>query len=448
VTEKTSPADKRVEGVQAGGAEASAGWYTLSAELAGRPDRVDGQRLRASLEDMARIGATPGGGVTRLALSDEDKRARDLFVEWLAELGLTVTIDEMGNIFGRRAGCDDALPPVLMGSHLDSQPQGGRFDGVYGVMGGLEVLRTLADHDIMTERPLVLVDWTDEEGSRFPPAMVASGVWAGKLEREWAWARADAGGTRLGDELARIGYRGDLPCRAFPFSAYFELHIEQGPRLEREGRTIGVPRGIVCLHWYDVVVRGQANQVGPTPMDGRHDSLVAAAEMIGAVRATAARLGSDLVATVGEIRNRPNSRNVIPGETSFTVDIRSWDDALALRAWQEMLESFAAVAQRHGCELGAEETWRVGHTEFDPALVELVGETAARLGYSTLPMVSGAGHDASYAATAGPTAMIFVPSVGGRSHVEAELTSWEDCAAGADVLLSCVLRAAGSGLSG
>lgn len=406
--------------------------------------RVDGARLQRSLEAMARIGATPGGGVTRLALSDEDRQARDLLVEWLGELGLAVAVDEMGNIFGRRPGRDDSLPPVLMGSHLDSQPQGGRFDGALGVMGALEVLRTFAEHDVETARPLVLVDWTNEEGSRFSPAMVASGVWAGALERDWAWARADAAGARLGDELARIGYRGELPCRAAPFRAYFELHIEQGPQLEREGRTIGVPRGIVCLHWYDVTVCGEANQVGPTPMEGRHDALVAAAEMIGAVRAVTERLGGGFVATVGELHNHPNSRNVIPGETRFTVDIRAWDDDLALRAWEELRTDFASVAARHGCGLEAEETWRVGHNEFDPALIELVGATAARLGYGTLPMVSGAGHDASYAAMAGPTAMVFVPSVGGRSHVEVERTRWVDCVAGANVLLGCALEVAGA----
>ena len=265
-----------------------------------------------------------------------------------------------------------------MGSHLDSQPQGGRFDGVLGVMGALEVLRTLADHGVETERPLVLVDWTNEEGSRFSPAMVASGVWAGKLERDWAWARADAAGARLGDELARIGYRGDLPCRAEPFHAYFELHIEQGPRLEREGRTIGVPRGIVCLHWFDVTVRGEANQVGPTPMAGRHGALVAAAaEMIGAVRAAALRLGGDLVATVGELHNHPNSRNVIPGETRFTVDMRSWDDELALRAWEELRADFASRRRAPRLRAGCAGDVARRSQRVRPGARALVGSTAA-----------------------------------------------------------------------
>jgi N-carbamoyl-L-amino-acid hydrolase len=404
--------------------------------------RVDGERLRRSLEAMAEIGATPAGGMHRLAVSDEDKRARDLLVAWLDEIGARVTVDEMGCVFGRRPGRDDALPPVITGSHLDTQPRGGRFDGVLGVMGALEVLRTLHDHGIETLRPVELVDWTNEEGSRFAPAMMASGVWAGALDREWAYARTDVAGLRFGDELARIGYRGPVPCERRPFHAYYELHVEQGPRLEREGLTIGVPRGIVCLHWYDVFVEGTANQVGSTPMEGRADALVAAAEMVLAVRDTAAGLGGGLVATVGEIHVQPNSRNVIPGAVHFTVDIRTWDDDLALRCWAELREEFEQAAARCGCGLRLEETWRVDHNEFAPELVGRVRQTAARLGHSTLDLESGAGHDASYMATVGPTAMVFVPSIGGRSHVEVEETSWDDCAAGADVLLQCVLASA------
>ncbi|MBT3217625.1 MAG: hydantoinase/carbamoylase family amidase, partial [Proteobacteria bacterium] len=242
--------------------------------------RVNAARLRESLETMAKIGATPGGGVQRLTLSDEDKEARDLLVSWLKEIGCTVTIDEMGNIFGRREGRNPDLPPVMSGSHVDSQPKGGRFDGILGVMGPLEVLRTLHDNDVVTERPIVLVDWTNEEGSRFAPAMVSSGVWAGALERDWAYARTDINGKTLGSELERIGYKGDVPAKATPTHCYFEYHIEQGPILERTGKTIGAPKGILCLHWYDIRLKGEANQVGPTPMEGRHDALCGAAEMI------------------------------------------------------------------------------------------------------------------------------------------------------------------------
>ena len=404
--------------------------------------RVDGARLRGSLERMAQIGATPAGGVQRLALSDEDERARDLLVSWFEEIALEVTVDEMGSIFGRRHGRDDDEPPVMMGSHVDSQPRGGRFDGILGVMGALEVLRTLAEHKLQTRRPLVAVDWTNEEGCRFAPAMMASGVWSGRLERDWVWGRTDLAGKSVLGELERIGYRGGDPCAGRPFAAYFELHIEQGPLLDREGVTIGVPKGILAIHWYDVHVDGRANQVGPTPMVGRADALVAAAEMIVRVRELPALLGGDLVATVGEIHNEPNSRNIIPGHVHFTVDVRSWDDALALRAWEELRGALEATAAAHGCAIRLEETWRVQHVEFAAHLVRRVEARAQALGYSTLPMVSGAGHDASYMALTGPTAMIFVPSIDGRSHVEVEETTWEDCEAGANVLLQCVAQTA------
>jgi N-carbamoyl-L-amino-acid hydrolase len=404
--------------------------------------RVNGERLRRSLEQMATIGATPGGGVLRLALSDEDKRARDLFVEWLKELDLEVSIDAMGNIFGRRPGKDPSLAPIMSGSHVDSQPKGGRFDGILGVMGMLEVMRTLDDQGVETERPLVIVDWTNEEGSRFAPAMVSSGVWAGALDIEWAYGRTDINGTRQGDELERIGYKGAVPCQKGPVHAYYEYHIEQGPRLEREGKTIGAPKGILCLHWYDVYLEGEANQVGPTPMEGRHDALCAAAEMILKVNELPDKMGGNMVATVGEIQNGPNSRNIIPDRVHFTVDIRSWDDELALRAWDEVKVEFLAIAERRGCPIRIEETWRVEHSPFDERLVGRILETAGELGYSSLHMVSGAGHDASYMNQVCPTAMIFVPSIGGRSHVEIENTTWDDCEAGANVLLHSVLESA------
>ena len=404
--------------------------------------RVDGRRLRQSLEKMAGIGGTKGGGVTRLTLSDEDKAARELFVSWLEELELAVSVDQMGNIFGRRAGSRDDLVPVMAGSHIDSQPKGGRFDGILGVMGALEVMRTLADQGIETLRPMMIVDWTNEEGSRFPPAMVGSGVWAGALDREWAYAKTDVDGKRLGEELERIGFKGPAPAEKWPVHAYYEFHIEQGPILEREGLTIGAPKGILCLHWYDVRLSGTANQVGPTPMEGRNDALVAAAEMILAVNRLPQKMGGNMVATVGEIHNHPNSRNIIPDGVHFTVDIRSWDDDLALRAWDQLSREFEVIAQGHGCPLETEVTWRVIHSPFDKRLVQRVLESAKELGYSTHYMVSGAGHDASYMNQVCPTAMIFVPSIGGRSHVEVEETTWEDCEAGANVLLQCLLKSA------
>ena len=407
--------------------------------------RVDGARLRGSLEEMAQIGGTPGGGVTRLTLSDEDRQARDLFISWLRELSLEITVDEMGNIFGRRPGRDNGLAPVMCGSHIDSQPKGGRFDGILGVMGALEALRSMADNKVETLRPVTIVDWTNEEGSRFPPAMVGSGVWAGALELDWAYAKTDVNGRTFGAELERIGYQGPAPAAKRLVHAYFEYHIEQGPILEQIGKTIGVPEGILCLHWYDVRLKGTANQVGPTPMEGRNDALCAAAEMILAVNRLPKKMGGNMVATVGEIHNHPNSRNIIPDKVHFTVDIRSWDDDLALRAWDVLAEEFDQIASARGCPLEKEITWRVEHSPFDQRLVQMVLDKAASLGYSTNPMVSGAGHDASYMNQVCPTAMIFVPSIGGRSHVEVEETPWEDCEAGANVLLQCVMESAMEG---
>ena len=406
--------------------------------------RVNGKRLRSTLEEMAKIGGTPGGGVTRLALSDEDKRARDLFVKWLKELDLEITVDEMGNIFARRPGENNDLPPVMAGSHIDSQPKGGRFDGILGVMGALEAMRTIHENKVETERPVLIVDWTNEEGSRFAPAMVASGVWAGALERDWAYARSDLSGKKQGEELKRIGYKGSVPAKKLPLHAYFEYHIEQGPILEREGKTIGAPKGILCLHWYDIYLEGEANQVGPTPMEGRHDALCATAEMILKVNELPDRMGGNMVATVGEIQNYPNSRNIIPDKVHFTVDIRSWDDEHALKAWELVKKDFQDIANRRGCPIRIEETWRVEHAPFDEKLVERVMESAGELGYSYLHMVSGAGHDASYMNQICPTAMIFVPSIGGRSHVEVENTTWEHCEAGTNVLLHCILKTAGA----
>lgn len=405
--------------------------------------RVNEHRLRNSLEKMAEIGQTPKGGVHRLALSDEDRLGRDLFISWLKDLDLKITIDEMGNIFGRRPGKQEHLPAVLIGSHLDTQPHGGRFDGILGVLGALEVMRTIHENKIETERPLVIADWTNEEGSRFSPAMMGSGVWTGKLNRDWVYNRTDIKGKKVGEELIRIGYRGDEEAKSFPVQAYFELHIEQGPILDKEGIKIGVPRGIVGIVWADLIIEGKSNQVGPTPMEGRNDALCAAAEMILQVENLPRDMGGNMVATVGEIHNLPNSRNIIPGYVRFTVDIRSWDDGLLKRGKEYLLALVREIAARRGCALRWEDIWTINHTPFAEELVKMVKKVAEGLGYSTKEMVSGAGHDASYLSQIAPTAMIFVPSIGGRSHVEVEETKWEDCAAGTNVLLHCILQTAG-----
>lgn len=404
--------------------------------------KINGKRLQQTIETSAEIGGTGDGGMRRQALTDYDKQMRDLFVDWLKELELEIKIDEMGNIFGTRDGTDNNLEPVMSGSHLDTQPKGGRFDGILGVLGALEVLRTLHENNIKTKRPMTIVVWTNEEGSRFPPAMGSSGVWAGALERDWVYAKKDIDGKTFGEELERIDYKGTMPAKHWPLHAYYELHIEQGPMLEREHKIIGAPKGILCLHWYDIYLEGEANQVGPTPMAGRHDALCAAAEMILKVNELPDKMGGNMVATVGEIHNGPNSRNIIPSYEHFTVDIRSWDDELAIRAWEDLRKEFEDIAKRRGCPIRIEETWRVKHAPFNQPLVEKVLSVGERLGYPTMRMVSGAGHDASYVNQVAPTAMIFVPSINGRSHVEVEETTWEDCEAGANVLLHCMLESA------
>ncbi len=404
--------------------------------------RVNAERLKNTLEKMAEIGGTLGGGIHRLALSDEDREARDLFVKWLGEIEIDVRVDEMGNIFGMRPGKDVRLPPVMSGSHMDSQPKGGRFDGIYGVMATLEVLRTIQEKEFFTTRSILIVDWTNEEGSRFSPAMAGSGVWTRKLERDWIYARKDLQGRKFGEELERIGYKGREAAKWWPVHAYFELHIEQGPLLEKAGKRIGVPQGVVGIGWYDVFVEGKANQVGPTPMESRNDALCAAAEMILQVEALPARMGGGMVATVGEIHNTPNSRNIIPGQVQFTVDLRSWDDALLDQGGKELQVLFGKIGAQRSCPTRIERIWQVGHTRFNESLVARVGKVAEQMGYPCHPLISGAGHDATYVSEVAPTAMIFVPSIGGRSHVEVENTSWEDCEAGANVLLQCLLQTA------
>jgi beta-ureidopropionase / N-carbamoyl-L-amino-acid hydrolase len=401
--------------------------------------RINDTRLQETLETMAKIGGTPAGGVQRTTVTDLDKEGRDLLVKWYREAGCEITIDRMGNTFGRRPGKNRDLPCVITGSHADTQPKGGRFDGILGVLSGLEVMRTINENKIELERDFVIVNWTNEEGGTFAPACMGSGVWAGKLDIEWAYARQDKEGHLFGEELERIGYKGDAPCEPFPIHAAYEYHIEQGPVLERVGKTIGAPKGILCLHWYDIYLEGTANQVGPTPMEGRNDALVAFSEMCLTVNKVAHQMGN-MVSTVGEIQNYPNSRNIIPDKVHFTVDIRSWDDDHALKAWEMMKSEFQVIASRRGCPIRMEETWKVEHAPFAQSLVDNVIESAEELGYPVHKMVSGAGHDMSYVNQLTDGAMIFIPSKDGRSHVEVEDSTYADCAAGCNVLLHCVLK--------
>ncbi len=404
--------------------------------------RVNGERLWDSLMEMARIGATPKGGCCRLALSDEDKQGRDLFVEWCEAAGCRVTVDRMGNIFARRSGKDGRRAPVVSGSHLDTQPHGGKFDGVYGVLAGLEVVRTLNDHRIETASPIEVVVWTNEEGARFAPAMVASGVFAGVIGLDYALGQADANGATIGDELARIGYAGEAACGGRPLTALFEAHIEQGPILENEGQTIGVVTGVQGVRWYDVTITGQDAHAGPTPMEARRDALVGAATLIAAVNRIGHAGRPDARATIGRVEVSPGSRNTIPGEVALSVDIRHPDaDALA-RMHGELVDACSAVGA--GLDVKLDEIWYSPPVVFDQQCVTAVREAAERLGYAHRDMVSGAGHDACYVSRVAPTAMIFVPCAGGLSHNEEESAEAGDLAAGCNVLLHAMLERAGA----
>jgi N-carbamoyl-L-amino-acid hydrolase len=404
--------------------------------------RIDSDRLWQSLMDMARIGVTPKGGVCRLALTDLDRQGRDLFAQWAKSVGCTVEIDRVGNMFARRPGKRADLPAVMTGSHLDTQPTGGRFDGVYGVLAGLEVLRTLVDAKIETDRAIEVAVWTNEEGSRFSPAMMGSGVYAGVFAQDEVDAKQDIDGVSFAQALDRIGYRGAAPVGGRATAAYFEAHIEQGPILEAEKKTIGIVTGAQGQRWYEVTVVGQEAHAGPTPMRRRKDALVGAARMIETVNAIGLEFQPYACATVGFIQSSPNSRNTIPGRVFFTVDFRHPDDKRLSGMDAALKERCAAIAASAGLELEIKDFWYFPPTPFAPSLVDAVRQGAAMFDYPAMEIVSGAGHDAVYMARVAPTAMIFVPCVDGISHNEVEDAKPDDLAAGCNVLLHAILDAA------
>ena len=411
---------------------------------------VNGERLWASLMELAQIGATEKGGVCRLAASDLDAEARRLFIRWCEEAGCAVSIDHIGNIFARRPGRYSDRAPVMAGSHLDTQPTGGRFDGAYGVMAGLEVVRTLNDLGYETEAPVEIVAWTNEEGSRFSPAMVGSGVFAGVFDLAYGLARPDnVSGVELGAELKRIGFAGPAPVGGRPVAADFEAHIEQGPILEAAGLPIGIVTGAQGQRWYEITVTGQEAHAGPTPMPRRRDALVGAARMIDAVNQIGHAHAPHACATVGFVQVSPNSRNTIPGRVFFTVDFRHPQDHVLSAMDRELRAACAAAAATQTLEVAVEEFWYFPPTPFDPDLVGRVREAAAAQGYPHQDIISGAGHDAVYMARVAPSAMIFVPCVGGISHNEIEDAKPEHLTAGCAVLLNAVLESAdAAGASG
>ncbi|ROL79189.1 Zn-dependent hydrolase [Pseudomonas protegens] len=403
--------------------------------------KINGQRLWASLMAMAEIGATARGGSCRLALSDEDRAGRELFAHWCTQAGMTLSVDPIGNLFARRPGSDPDAAPVMMGSHLDTQPEGGRFDGVYGVLAGLEVVRSLNDLGIQTRKPLEVAVWTNEEGARFTPAMFGSAVFTGVMSLDAALAVRDADGISVAEALQRTGYAGNRPLGG-AVDAYFEAHIEQGPILEDNAKSIGVVSGGQAIRWLDVQVEGMAAHAGTTPMPLRKDALYGAAQMILAVEQLAADFAPQGLTTVGELSVAKSSRNTIPGLLTFTVDLRHHHDQQIAAMELQVEERLERIARQRGLKVSIDRHWVSPATPFDAECVAAVQQAVDGLGYPQQSIVSGAGHDAILLARYCPTAMVFIPCVGGLSHNEAEDVLPEDVRQGADVLLNAVLARA------
>ena len=399
---------------------------------------IDAERLWGELMQTAAIGGTRNGGICRLTLTDLDRQVRDWFAAQTRALGCTLTVDDMGTMFARRPGQRDNIPPIGMGSHLDTQPSGGKFDGALGVLAALEALRTLHRAGYETFAPIELINWTNEEGARFAPAMIASGTFAGVFTRDWAAARQDRSGESFGDALEKIGYRGPQPCGQHKLSAFFELHIEQGPYLEAEGKDIGIVTGVQAMRWYEATVAGQDSHAGTTPMPRRRDALVGAARMVAAVD-TIARRNPSAVGTVGLMEVKPGSPNVVPGEVFFTIDMRDPEAAVLDRMEREIANAVQTIAGELSLQATIKNIWMQPAVRFDAQCIAAVRTATEISGFSSRDIISGAGHDAAYVSRVTPTAMIFVPCHDGISHNEAEYSSKEQCAGGAQVLLQAVL---------
>ena len=401
--------------------------------------RITGDRLWSSLMEMAEIGKTVRGGCNRQALTDEDKQGRDLFVAWCEAAGCTVSTDAMGNLFARRAGIDNSLPPIICGSHLDTQPTGGKFDGVYGVLAGLEVIRTLNDRGVQTRHPFEVVCWTNEEGARFSPAMLGSGVWAGAFDLEYGHNRTDKEGKTVQQELQRIGYLGAVECRPRPLRAAFEAHIEQGPILEQEGIRIGIVKGVQAIGWYDLIIEGVPCHAGTTPMEVRRDPFMALYGILDKLYQLADDFKPWARMTFGDIRAEPGARNTVPERLLVTVDMRHPDRRQLGNMEQAMQAIVSNECGKFGLDWEVKQEFDAPAISFDQDCINAVRNAADALGYSSKEMVSGAGHDSVYVSGVAPTSMIFIPCEGGLSHNEAENTGKEDVEAGCNVLLHAML---------
>ncbi|MEX6505396.1 Zn-dependent hydrolase [Jiella sp. M17.18] len=405
--------------------------------------QIDGDRLWDSLMEMAKIGPGVAGGNNRQTLTDEDGEGRKLFQSWAEAAGMTMGVDTMGNMFFTREGADPEALPVYVGSHLDTQPTGGKYDGVLGVLGALELVRTLNDLNIRTKHPIVVVNWTNEEGTRFAPAMLASGVFAGVHEEAWAKDKVDAKGKRFGDELKRIGWEGDEPVGARKMKAFFELHIEQGPILEDEGIDIGVVTHGQGLYWLEVTLTGKESHTGSTPMPKRRNAGLGLARVTELVHEVAMDYQPSAVGAIGHIDVYPNSRNIIPGRAVFTIDIRSPSKKTLDEMRERIEDGIDLIAEALDIEASVDEVGHFDPVTFDPGCVKAVRDAAERLGYSHTNIVSGAGHDACWINRIAPTAMVMCPCVDGLSHNEAEEITKEWATAGANVLMHAVVETAG-----
>lgn len=404
--------------------------------------RIDGNRLWNSLMQMAAIGATEKGGCNRQALTDLDRQGRDLFVRWCEEAGCEINIDQMGNIFARRPGTNPGAPAVITGSHLDTQPTGGKFDGVYGVLAGLEVIRTLNDQKINCEHAIEAVCWTNEEGARFSPAMIGSGVWAGEFELDYGHSRTDSNGVSIKSALDSINYLGEMHATPRDIKAAFELHIEQGPILEEEGKQIGIVRGVQGMNWYDLSLTGEPRHAGPSPMESRKDPFMALSKILDRLYKLAKQHAPWSRVTFGNIKAYPGAYNTVPEVLTLAIDLRHPDQKILDRMDAAMRTIVAEESEKAGLPFDIHEEWKSSAVEFDDQCITVVRSATESLGYSSKEMFSGAGHDSVYVSRVAPTSMIFVPCKDGISHNEAEFATPEDITAGCNVLLHSILLAA------
>lgn len=410
-------------------------------ELQRQKVAVNGERLKNTLERFADYGRTPNNGVTRLALSEEDRLARDYFCSCCRDLGMDIKIDDLGCIYATLEGLEDK-PPVVIGSHMDSVKKGGRFDGILGVVAGLELVRTLVEHNIKPKVPIMIVNFTNEEGVRFEPSMMASGILSGKFQKDVMMKKTDVDGVTFEQALQSCGYEGDTSNRLTEASAFVELHIEQGPILEREAKSIGVVECVLGMVCYEIEITGESDHAGTTPMDMRKDALFATNNLIAEARHELGRLDSNLVYTMGRMNVLPNIHTVIPNKVIFSLEARHTDEDV-IASVEKIIQSLPDQAELlEGCEVRVTKLWGRDTVWFDKTVCDEVEESVRSLGYSYKRMVSGAGHDAQFLASYIPTAMIFIPSVNGKSHCEEEFTPWEECEKGVNVLLETVIKLA------